>query len=143
MSKHYQRPAIIIVEDAPDMRILVQRLIHGLTTDFDLIAVDQAAKALGHLDHRIVPLLITDYAMPEMDGLELTRMVKSVSPATTVLLITAHSSSEVRAQAHAAGADYFLARGIKFCVDASQNKHVSFFLASLALQQRFRRRFLP
>jgi CheY-like chemotaxis protein len=110
MSKHYQRPAIIIVEDAPDMRILVQRLIHGLTTDFDLIAVDRAAKALGHLEHRVVPLLITDYAMPEMDGLQLTRAVKAVSPATTVLLITAHSSSEMRAQAQAAGADYFLAK---------------------------------
>ena len=92
------------------MRILVQRLIHDLTTDFDLIAVDRAAKALGHLAHRAVPLLITDYAMPAMDGVDLTRAVKQASPSTTVVLITAHSSAGLRAQAHAAGVDHFLAK---------------------------------
>ena len=110
MSHHYQRPAIIIVEDAADIRILVQRLIHDLTHDFDLIAVDASTKALEHLAHRTVPLLVTDYAMPGMDGLELTRRVKAASPATTIVMITAHESAKLRAQAAAAGAEHFLAK---------------------------------
>jgi len=110
MANRSLRPAIIIVDDAADIRRLVQRLLHDLTRDFDLIAVDSAAKALEQLERRTVPLLITEYAMPGMNGLDLIRLVKLTAPATTIIMISAYASAELHARALSAGADHFLAK---------------------------------
>jgi YesN/AraC family two-component response regulator len=55
-----------------------------------------------------VPLLITDYNMPRMNGLELIGNVMAASPSTRVALITAYASTELERRARAIGVDYYL-----------------------------------
>lgn len=48
-------------------------------------------------------VVILDWQMPVMDGLEAAREITAISPATTMLMITMHDSEGLSQQAHAAG----------------------------------------
>ncbi|SNT11811.1 two component transcriptional regulator, LuxR family [Tardiphaga sp. OK246] len=53
-------------------------------------------------------ILITDYALPVMNGVEVTRQVRSRLRRTEVLMFTMHDTDEIITQALAAGARAFL-----------------------------------
>ena len=69
--------------------------------DEALLAAD-AAQPLAQLDR--VDLVISDYAMPGMDGLELLRTVRRRDEALPVVLLTAHGSERVAVRAIRSGA---------------------------------------
>jgi two-component system, response regulator, stage 0 sporulation protein F len=103
-------PAIMLVEDEPEILFILQRLMLDLVSGYDIVAVRGGAEALAQLGRRPVPLMITDYRMPGMNGLDLTQAVKAASPATHVLIITAERTPDIEARAYAAGAEYFLGK---------------------------------
>jgi CheY-like chemotaxis protein len=107
-------PAILLVDDEPDVRIILHRVLIAVTNTYDLIAVDTGAAALEILEQRFAPLLITDYNMPGMNGLELAEAVKAASPTTTVVLITAYGTRDLASRSRAAGVDYYLAKPFPF-----------------------------
>jgi DNA-binding NarL/FixJ family response regulator len=53
-------------------------------------------------------ILITDYSLPIMNGVEVTRQVRTRLPKTEVLMFTMHDTDEIISQALAAGAKAFL-----------------------------------
>jgi two-component system, response regulator, stage 0 sporulation protein F len=110
MDRLTQPPAILIVEDEPAMLILLKHLLRNLATTYDLIALDDGQRALQALAGRTVPLLITDYMMPGMNGIQLTAAVKAASPATQVILISAVDSPQIEEQARKGLVDTFLSK---------------------------------
>jgi two-component system response regulator (stage 0 sporulation protein F) len=104
------RPAIVLVEDEPDILIILQRLLRYTASAYEIISVANPHEALDQIAGRSVALLITDYNMPGMNGLQLTATVKQQSPGTRVALITAYATPEMEQQARAAGADYYLTK---------------------------------
>ena len=101
-------PAIVLVEDEPDILIILHRLMSDLTGGYDIITVSGGAEALLQLTLRPVPLVITDYSMPGMDGLELAAAVKTASPTTRVVMMTAYATPELEYQARRQSVDYYL-----------------------------------
>jgi DNA-binding NtrC family response regulator len=108
MDQSTQPPVILIVDDAPDVLLLVEVLLHHLTPTYDIMTALDAQSALRHMAQRTVPLLITDYMMPEMNGLQLTAAVKATSPATHVILISADDSAALERRAREQQVDTFL-----------------------------------
>jgi DNA-binding NtrC family response regulator len=108
MDRITRPPVILIVDDAPDMLLLLDVLLHHLAPTYDIITVLDAQSALHHLARRTVPLLITDYMMPVMNGLQLTAAVKATSPTTHVILISADDSVELEQRALSQQVDTFL-----------------------------------
>ena len=53
-------------------------------------------------------LVVMDWAMPRMNGLEATRHLKNQSNPPCVVMVTVHSALPYQNAAHAAGADGFL-----------------------------------
>lgn len=103
-----RNPAIILVEDEPDILIILHRLMRDLTGGYDILTVNGGAEALAQLELRPVPLVITDYNMPGMNGLQLAAAVKETSPDTRVVMITAYATPELERRAREQRIDYYL-----------------------------------
>jgi DNA-binding NtrC family response regulator len=92
---------IIVVDDEPTIVLMCRRLleaqghaVHGFTS---------AQAALAQLEAEDAELLVVDYKMPELDGLELIKRAWAMRPGVRVVMITAHGTREVMAQASASG----------------------------------------
>jgi DNA-binding NtrC family response regulator len=107
-------PAILIVDDDSDILALLNLFMHRLAPTYDIMTMRDAQSALNHLAHRAVPLVITDYMMPGMDGLQLTAAVKAASPTTHVILATGYSSAELEQRAREQQVDTFLPKADLF-----------------------------
>lgn len=100
-------PAIIVVEDAPDILIVLRRVLRDLQLEHDIITVDNARSALAHAVHHQCTLLITDYMLEGMNGLQLAREFIT-RYRSKVIMISAYATQELRATAAAAGIDLFM-----------------------------------
>lgn len=105
-------PMILLVDDEPAVLALIRRIMHELAGNYDLIAVPDGATALALLANRPAALVITDYHMPDMDGVTLTEAIKAAAPQCPVVFMTAYP--EARHRAEAAGADFFLSKPFRF-----------------------------
>ena len=66
------RPAIILAEDEPDILAILHRLVRNLVPHYEVITVGDGSTALEQLKQRPVPLVIADYNMHGMTGLQIT-----------------------------------------------------------------------
>ena len=110
MNSPTRNPAILLVEDEPDILIILHRIMRDLTGGYDIVTVNGGQDALNIMADRTCPLLITDHNMPGMTGTQLTQVVKREYPHTKVIIITAYATPEVERTARNAGVDYFLTK---------------------------------
>ncbi|MBA3945741.1 MAG: response regulator [Herpetosiphonaceae bacterium] len=101
-------PAILVVEDEPDILMILRRILRDVTSEYDIIAVPHARTALKQLALQDCALVITDYAMPDMTGLDLAQHIQRMAPQTPVVMITAYANPELLHAAKAAGVVYVL-----------------------------------
>jgi two-component system, response regulator, stage 0 sporulation protein F len=105
-----QPPTILLVDDDPEALILLHRLLHSFARRCEIVAVESGIAALALTAVRPVALVITDYHMPGMNGVQLTAAIKAASPATRVAIITAYDVHDVARRAKAVAVDYVLAK---------------------------------
>ena len=101
---------ILVVEDDEDSSYLLVRLLKSL--GHEVVAAADGAQAWSLLQSRRVNLVLCDWMMPGLDGLELCRRIRAMSdrPYTYVVVVTARGGQEDRLEALAAGADDFLTK---------------------------------
>ena len=90
------RPAIILVDDEPDVLTILHRLVRDFATGYELVPLADGAAAFAEIVRRPVALLITDHRMPGMDGLTLTAVLKRVAPQCPVLLLSGYPSTDLK-----------------------------------------------
>jgi CheY-like chemotaxis protein len=76
--------------------------------------VDEAkdgSEALERVAAELPDLIFMDIHMPGINGLELTRLLKSAERMGTIVILTTHDLPEYREAAEATGADYFIVKG--------------------------------
>jgi CheY-like chemotaxis protein len=86
-------PAIVLVDDEVFVRAALSRILGDIAEGYVLLAVEDGQAALAAIGAQSVPLLLTDYHMPGMNGVDLAQAVKAISPATRVVLLTADPSA--------------------------------------------------
>jgi CheY-like chemotaxis protein len=85
---------ILIVDDDP---LMLQMLEDGIALyfhDYQVVCETDGRAALKQLEQAPFDLLLTDYHMPGMNGLELAQVVRQAWPRIPVVLMTAHGSGE-------------------------------------------------
>ena len=96
---------IVVVDDEPDARDLVKRLLSDCGAEVHVAA--NAAEALGLVETVKPDVLVSDIGMPEIDGYELLRRVRALGPArggnVPAIALTAFARSEDRTRALLAG----------------------------------------
>jgi two-component system, NtrC family, response regulator PilR len=102
---------ILIVDDELSMRQFLSILLEreGYQTD----QADCAESALTMVDSAFYDLIISDVNMPGLNGIDLLKRVKKISPETAVLLVTAFSTSEQAVEAMKLGAYDYIAKPFK------------------------------
>ena len=101
---------VLIAEDDAISRRLLQSYLGRW--GHEVAAAQNGAEAWGFFETGEFPLVITDWMMPEMDGLELVRRIRAgeQSGYTYVILLTAKSQKEDLVEGMEAGADDFLTK---------------------------------
>jgi len=104
-----EQPVILIVEDNADLRSYMRK---GLESGYEIIEAingkEGVAKALEH----VPDLIVSDVMMPEMDGNELCRNLKSDIRTShiPVILLTAKAAKESKIEGLQTGADDFMTK---------------------------------
>ncbi|CAN5306548.1 sigma-54 dependent transcriptional regulator [soil metagenome] len=99
---------ILLVDDDPGVLFTLSEIVEARGHAF--IAASSAADALAHAMQADV--VVTDFAMPDKDGMVLLRELHELSPSLPVILLTAHGSERVAVQAMKEGAYDYLAKPV-------------------------------
>ena len=100
---------ILIVEDNDDLRNFMQ---YSLGEEFDVSTADDGVKAWEMIRKSIPDLVVSDVMMPNMDGFELCRLIKSTYETShiPVILLTALSEKSEQLHGLGLGADDYLTK---------------------------------
>ena len=86
MTDHPRRSVIAVVDDDPGMLQSIKSLLNSADYEVRLFSTATGFLESGGLPE--IDCLISDVAMPFMDGLELTRAVQAARPTLPVILVT-------------------------------------------------------
>ena len=102
-------PARVIVADDHEwiLNILTQVVRDTLPTT-NVVAVQDGQEALDAYRRGGCDFLVSDYLMPRMDGPTLVRLVRAQAPSLPIVIVSV--KPEVKGEALAAGANWFLAK---------------------------------
>ncbi len=106
-------PHIVLAEDEPASRMLLAR--HLSKAGYEVTACENGRIALDAIQQRGSCIVVADWMMPEMDGLELCRTVRGLCETDALgfvyyILLTAHSEKEQIVAGLEAGADDYLTK---------------------------------
>jgi two-component system response regulator RpfG len=105
---------VLIVDDESTGRTILAKIIQQAEEDVTVETFDNPVDALAWLDHNHPDLIITDYRMPDINGVELIKKIRA-KPACQdipIMMITVVAEKSVRYDALEAGATAFLTRPI-------------------------------
>jgi len=101
---------ILIVDDEPLVRSSLSELL--TISGFTVSTVSNGKEALEILKSYTADIVITDMKMPEMDGIQLLKKIKSSHPETPVILISGYGSIENAVEAMKEGAYDYITKPI-------------------------------
>jgi len=110
-----ERLNVLIVEDNKHMRALVRTILLALGVK-NVLEADDGAGAFKELRHFPADIIIADWNMEPLDGLDFTRMVRtakdSPNPFVPIIMLTGHTEMNRVQEARDAGIHEFLAKPI-------------------------------
>ncbi|MCW7542103.1 response regulator [Aquabacterium sp. A7-Y] len=126
---------ILIVDDLPDKLLVLQTVLEDLGQN--LVSARSGSEALREVLQREFAVILLDVNMPDIDGLETARLIRSYkrSAHTPIIFITAYADEMQTARGYSLGAvDYILSP----VVPEVLRSKVKVFVELYAMQQRVR-----
>ena len=108
MSAAPRAERILVVDDSPDTLEVLARTLGG--QGYSVITAKDAREAITLLGTGSVDLVVTDFRMPGVDGIDLTRHVRENHRDTEVVMITGYGSIDNAVRAMKSGAGEYLAK---------------------------------
>lgn len=110
--KNDMLPKILVVEDDPVARGLLELYLE--TDGYDFTSVTDGKQALELFERYNFQIVITDWLMPELDGIELCRKLRAMGTEhyTYLILLTSQGSQSSMVEGLEAGADEYIVKPI-------------------------------
>ena len=102
------KPMLLIVDDEKPTR---DGLRAALEEHYDVWVAEDAKAATGLLEQESFAVLLTDFRLPQEDGMKLIARAKSLPRPPVCILMTAYGSEELAVDAMKRGADDYIAKG--------------------------------
>ncbi len=99
---------ILVVDDEPAQRELVAGFLRK--QGFDVVEAAGGGEAVTRFKREPFDLVLTDQRMPDLSGLDVLEAVRSASPETAVVIMTAYGTIETAVSAIKAGAADYLTK---------------------------------
>jgi DNA-binding NarL/FixJ family response regulator len=105
-----RRVRILVVDDHQMLREALVGMLE--LSGFEVVgAVADGADATSLAAELLPDVVLMDLSMPVLNGLDATRLLREVAPATAIVVFSAFDSAELKRQAFAAGAVAYLPKG--------------------------------
>ncbi|MDD9938860.1 MAG: response regulator [Myxococcales bacterium] len=93
MAESEEQGAIMIVDDE-EMVLTSLSSFLMLETEYDVVTFTRASEALEHFANHEIDLVISDFLMPEMDGLQFLTKVRDLRPEVPRIILTGYADKE-------------------------------------------------
>ncbi len=105
-----QRNTVLIIDDLFSSRLLLAEIVRQIDAKLHLELFETPARALQYARNNRVDMILTDYKLPEFDGIELVRRLRALAHCVDVpiVVITVVDDRRIRYEALEAGATDFL-----------------------------------
>lgn len=104
---------VLHVDDEPDFADLVKEFLERENERFEVVTETQASAGIDHLKSNGIDCIVSDYDMPEMNGLALLKAVRGPFPDVPFILFTGKGSEEIASEAISSGVTDYLQKGGK------------------------------
>lgn len=107
-------PRVLYIEDHPDNRMLVKRILMASDFDFEVLEADNAFTGIELARKNRPDIILMDMSMPEMDGLEATSRIRNIPELknTVIVALTANAMEKDEQRALKAGCDGYIRKPI-------------------------------
>jgi two-component system chemotaxis response regulator CheY len=109
----FSRLRFLVVDDNSYVRRLVRTLLHGFGVH-EIVEAEDGAAAIDRFAQANPDILVTDWEMPILDGIELTKLIRtsenSLNPYVPIVMMTAYAEKQRVMQARDAGVTEFLVK---------------------------------
>ncbi len=116
---------ILIVDDQTTGRVILEQAVRGIDPMLQVRVADNALAALALAAREALDLVLVDYRMPDLDGIEFTRRLRALprNQHVPVVMVTVFDSKSVRYEALDAGVTDFLPKPVDMreCVARCRN----------------------
>ena len=116
--------SILIVDDEENQRFIVEQALRTLACDRAIATVSSVSEALSALDGSTPDLIITDYHMPVMNGLELIAQIRRRKLRSRIILMTAYSSPELYDAAQQLKIDHYITKPVAITIQGANDHPV-------------------
>jgi DNA-binding response regulator len=110
MSEILQKLTILIVEDENEIRKLMEEVMKSVF--FEVYSAKNGDEGIKKFKKFAPDLIVTDIAMPIMDGLDMAKMINEISPTTPIIALSAFSDKEKLLKAIEVGVDKYILKPV-------------------------------
>lgn len=100
------RKTILLVEDADTLREVLAQILEE--DGFDVVAVESVKKAREQFRHARFDCVLSDFKLPDENGIDLLRTIREIDRDTPFLIMTAYGTIEIAIEAMQLGANDFI-----------------------------------
>lgn len=129
-----KKPLLLLVEDNEDFRFYLK---DNLRADYQIIEAPNGKEGWTKVQEHLPDLVVSDIMMPEMNGIDLCKKIKSDQRVShiPVILLTARAAEEQKVEGFQAGADDYITKPFNFEILASRIQNL------IVQREKFHRAF--
>lgn len=133
------KKTLVIIDDNEEVLSFIFDI---LRTDYRVLKFLSASQALEFMEKEIPDLIISDVMMPDMDGFELCKILKTSQNTNhiPVILLTAKSSTLNRIEGLSTGADSYISK--PFSIDVLKLNIINLLSAKEIMRQKYSEKFI-